>query len=523
MCGVIGVFIKNIDNVIIEFIDNLFIESEIRGLHASGITYVKDGLINTISKPISASQFLKDFDIRTCAEDNTICLIGHVRYSTSDLSYNQPISGSDRSIVHNGVITQETPDKWCDLYDIEKFETKNDSEIVLRYLEKGLEPLKDLNTGSMAVCEINVLKTITAYRNGHRPLWCTKFKNGVVFSSTRNILERAIKRSNIGNIADFDIFQLECCKKYIVDSSLILKICDLELKFKDLQVKEKLNMRNYTYGIELELADIDTTKVLPEGCSYSSDFDIVNSNGVAVDPSKKVITYGGEVITPPMNSIESSIAKVSEIFDTFPESNINHRTMVHIHISWDGLRDDLDAMKKILTYQAVNGMKIIEKIWNHTKDPKMNRRAWAFQIYDASVMTGYKYEECLKAQTVEEFRRAHALTKDGSINWRLTRRHAVNLYSLFKHGTVEFRHFFASKDLYEIRCCFEFVTKYIEEALGSRRPIEEVFAENTHWKFPKESPFSEELENGWQNTNFHFNDKNVAIENINRVLNDETL
>ena len=44
----------------------------------------------------------------------------------------------------------------------------------------------------------------------------------------------------------------------------------------------------WTYGSELELADLDTRKILPEGNKWDyKDGSIANSNGLANDPKKE--------------------------------------------------------------------------------------------------------------------------------------------------------------------------------------------------------------------------------------------
>ena len=119
-------------------------------------------------------------------DDNTLYLIGHCRYSTSDLLYNQPIANETHSIVHNGVITQELPENWSKIFHY-TCETKNDSELVL-YSDNALGEYPD---ASMAVCELSVEKKLTAYRNGKRPLYMTNLENGILFTSTADIPKRA--------------------------------------------------------------------------------------------------------------------------------------------------------------------------------------------------------------------------------------------------------------------------------------------------------------------------------------------
>jgi glutamine phosphoribosylpyrophosphate amidotransferase len=192
MCGVIGVWLErssvsrgSIENV--KLVERIFRESMIRGKHATGVSYVKDSKIYTIKEGIPCDEFLAKYPIQSMInEDGGIYLIGHIRYSTSDLRYNQPFSNGDQSIVHNGVISQEDKEKWK--YNTE---TANDSELILKSYEAGNDPLNDFYPSSMAVCRIKKDKSLTGFRNEARPLWYSERNNGIVFASTKDILKRS--------------------------------------------------------------------------------------------------------------------------------------------------------------------------------------------------------------------------------------------------------------------------------------------------------------------------------------------
>ena len=124
-------------------------------------------------------------------EDGNLYLIGHCRYSTSDLRFNQPIqTNPDLAIVHNGVVTQELPHNWEYLYGYQT-ETANDSELINRTLEAGLDPQDIWADSSLSVIELRSDKSMKAYRNGKRPLYRTQMHNGTIFTSTKDIAIRA--------------------------------------------------------------------------------------------------------------------------------------------------------------------------------------------------------------------------------------------------------------------------------------------------------------------------------------------
>lgn len=189
MCSVIGAIIKEPRAEDFSMLHRVFLESKIRGMHATGISYVKNGKIITDKRPVPADQFPFDFPSYV-NEDGNLYLIGHCRYSTSDLEYNQPIANENLSVVHNGVITQELPEKWKELYGYD-CETKNDTELILHTAEDCISPLLRWKDSSLAVIELHVDKVIRFYRNGKRPLYLTSISNGCIITSTSDVPKRA--------------------------------------------------------------------------------------------------------------------------------------------------------------------------------------------------------------------------------------------------------------------------------------------------------------------------------------------
>jgi glutamine phosphoribosylpyrophosphate amidotransferase len=189
MCSVIGVIIKEPRAEDFLMLHRVFLESKIRGMHATGISYVKHGKIITEKRPVPADEFPFNFPSYV-NEDGSLYMIGHCRYSTSDLEFNQPIANENLSVVHNGVITQELPEKWKELYGYD-CETKNDTELILHTAEDCISPLVRWKDSSLAVVELHVDKVIRFYRNGKRPLYLTNISNGCIITSTADVPKRA--------------------------------------------------------------------------------------------------------------------------------------------------------------------------------------------------------------------------------------------------------------------------------------------------------------------------------------------
>jgi glutamine phosphoribosylpyrophosphate amidotransferase len=191
MCAIIGAYIERPSSRDLLMLADVFRESSIRGLHATGVSWVRDGEIKTIIDSKPATLFLESLDLNKCInEDGNLYLIGHCRYSTSDLEFNQPLYNDNISIVHNGVVSQEMPENWERLYGY-KCKTRNDSELILHTLEADKSPLVEFADASMAVVELYKEKQLRFYRNGKRPIYFTSLRNGVIITSTKDIAVRA--------------------------------------------------------------------------------------------------------------------------------------------------------------------------------------------------------------------------------------------------------------------------------------------------------------------------------------------
>lgn len=191
MCAIIGAHIENPSASDLVALANVFRESSIRGLHATGLSWVRDNRIHTMISATPAGKFVEAFDLKTTInEDGNLYLIGHCRYSTSDLNYNQPLWDESLAIVHNGVVSQEMPEKWKDLYGYD-CKTRNDSELILHTLKANKSPLVEFSNSSMAVVELYKEKKLRFYRNGKRPIYFTSLPNGGIITSTKDIAIRA--------------------------------------------------------------------------------------------------------------------------------------------------------------------------------------------------------------------------------------------------------------------------------------------------------------------------------------------
>lgn len=203
MCGIIG-FVGANHQHNRDLIKALFLQLSLRGTHATGYASTNDlGVLHLVSAPGNAENFVNN-RLKFLSGDN-IKLVGHTRYSTSDLQWNQPLENDSRAIVMNGVISQEHPTYWPKPTDSTEYVTGNDAEVALRYAEAGLRG--DM-AGSWAICELEAEGNLHVYRNGFRPLWWGLGDDFVVASSTADSLLRC-GVTRIEQVSPGCVFKLE--------------------------------------------------------------------------------------------------------------------------------------------------------------------------------------------------------------------------------------------------------------------------------------------------------------------------
>lgn len=190
MCGIISAYIEQPTFGDIETLKTLFIEGQIRGRHQTGLAYKKGNKIERFVVEGDGKKLVEEFDWGQLLELETLELIGHNRYSTSDLRYPQPIQiFEDFALCHNGVVTQESPVMWKRFgYELS---TSNDSELLYQSRYAGNEPLIEFPTATMAVCELHLKRGLRWYRNGGRPGYIAKNKGKFFVCSTADIAYRA--------------------------------------------------------------------------------------------------------------------------------------------------------------------------------------------------------------------------------------------------------------------------------------------------------------------------------------------
>lgn len=204
MCGIVAVRAENPEDL--EIAKHLLWESQIRGKHSTGVSYINKSGLHTIKDVLPASVFVSKYwdKIETEIRDfGSVSLVAHTRYSTSGAptALNaQPIANEKLALIMNGVIAQSSPDRWYEEFGVQ-CQTENDTEIAYIKLTQGIHPLSlaDNIRRSMAICTLRDSGRIQFFRNGRRPQqYCRVQGSGplTVVASTKEIVRRALKHSS---------------------------------------------------------------------------------------------------------------------------------------------------------------------------------------------------------------------------------------------------------------------------------------------------------------------------------------
>ena len=261
-------------------------------------------------------------------------------------------------------------------------------------------------------------------------------------------------------------------------------------------------MQIQKYGCELELSDWDITQPLPPCLKRNRrDRTIVNSNGVANDPSGKYYQFGGEVNTEPTETIDEQLQYIYIAFNEIKDAKTNYRANFHVHISVDGLADNLEMLKRFqrnLFEFGEEGLQIIDPLLSPTKEEVGHEYLWV--MISDRIKHSLKSRHFIVSQKIQD-KLMGARTVDEFFDYLPERRQWCNLKSLRKHGTIEFRCFGGSvRTMEQYGNAFMFCKYFVERTLGDL-PIDIGFVEYVASKgLPDQLYIDSVLEEGYNHT-----------------------
>jgi len=248
-----------------------------------------------------------------------------------------------------------------------------------------------------------------------------------------------------------------------------------------------MRLVGHTFGAEHELADIPRLKELPKGFKWDDrDITIVNSNGIANDPKGKLYAFGGEINTPPTETIVGQMTCLSGIKLWAPEAKVNYRSNLHCHIRVPGLKDDFEGLIRFARYnrfwlwrmldlvEPIPVPKYSDYIVEQEYHGAMRRYRRRKRSHHTLLTPERATNQIEEASSPQEFFELE-VPKDskGRPMWHAQPRCAVNLRQMRETDTIEFRHFPGTLDERELGHSLLWCEIYTECALSD-------------WSFPEE-------------------------------------
>lgn len=279
---------------------------------------------------------------------------------------------------------------------------------------------------------------------------------------------------------------------------------------------------NFSYGMELELGDIDRSVDIPEhlgswegvkdGNYYmGAECDVVNSippyRGVCTDPLARTCTVGGEINVVPTTTIGGQFEQIIDIIELFEDVSISHMSHFHIHVHIPGLKDDLKLLKRFTLYCLANQDALIKTVYLqniHTIPDSISNKSIEYLWSDGGrYISEYVYNNIHECSTVDELLNLFDMKGyykfKGDIRNTSSIRSAINLSNLIKGETVEFRCFRPTLDLYELVSQLDFVEQFCQEAIKPMRlSVGEILA-TKNYRFA-ELQYDHINQIGWENT-----------------------
>lgn len=258
MCGIAGYAgrpKKEKENIFRTFMDNLLVETQSRGSHATGVAAFMGGTRSVIGKgPVDAANFIKAPVWERALEGKS--MIAHCRYATHGSpgknENNHPFESGRWAMIHNGIISEYR--EICRKEGV-SMTSECDSEVILRVFAKhtgknddnarrGLQSWVDaLGPRSYSRYAVALLDrtngVIRLLRNDGSPCSILRIPAlGIVaFASTKEILARAFdatfKEYPTAEL-EVGVEQWECARERIY----ILSPETLEVEHEDVKVPE---------------------------------------------------------------------------------------------------------------------------------------------------------------------------------------------------------------------------------------------------------------------------------------------
>lgn len=260
----------------------------------------------------------------------------------------------------------------------------------------------------------------------------------------------------------------------------------------------------------LHWPDVDTRRLPGPGWSWDEGCtSIVNSDGVAADPLRKLVRRGGALRTPAARTPADLAAVVGRAWEAMTPG-ANYRTHLTVTARPPGLSTDLASCRRIVAYTRMhlpNVWPAIDPLEGLLHRSATERDAGQARTYMDTVVRpvrramlgGARHQVRLAATTVDQFVAAAAGEPPEALELRYD-------------GSLRMSSLAAPRGPRQFQAAVEFVEAWIGAALVNGDPLKVVarFAS----RMGRQQAFDPALEDGWRRTNVATNARDAVAERL---------
>lgn len=280
--------------------------------------------------------------------------------------------------------------------------------------------------------------------------------------------------------------------------------------------------------MEIEWGDVPRSFSIPEhlGTWEYSERDIINLRdpykNVCADPLGEDPPFGGEINTKPTRTWAGQVERYFELQKLFTDAGhpptVGVTAHTHIHCRIPGLRDDIDALKRLTKYIKDNQTTTVDRVYGFYDHNQMKgaKGAKMYLKFDGGrTMPDYMSDNIINLATdFNSFIKLHAAGKDG-VSMGRPFRYAINMYALKHIDTVEFRLFRGTLDKVELESCFRFVEDFLDAALNDGASVDDLINTNGYTFPPMQWDLAQFI--GWEKTK-HPEDRGEKVRTYVEVV-----
>ena len=288
-------------------------------------------------------------------------------------------------------------------------------------------------------------------------------------------------------------------------------------------IKVDTTGRTWTYGVEHELADWDTRKGW-DGYGRDPEPNIMNTNGIAGDPTLKDNPWGAEINTPPTDRPEDQADLLAKFLKRHPTCTTSHRVGMHVHIRVPGLRDSVPHLVRLQRFLSakVGVIKLIDPL-DYPDGADKATRKWVQYLrrsHWTTIPANRIDRQVREARTLEDFLKLEVpADRNGNPLYHAQPRASMNLRQLAQTDTVEFRPFMQPLKPSQVVTAAEWCRDFLRCAFDGGDPMKlyrDVYARKT---FPPLPQYVHWKQLRWEATSYSLNKRDAVRANVARILN----